>query len=115
MPEWITFSPGFWSALAGILLLYYLIVLAVLYGPFFLAKRKKRLQVHFTPPENEPLCRAFQEYAKIHAGLDPPRFKKGKLLIPSHIQLDMLAKEPFCQVVERENAKPSQHDKQPIQ
>ncbi|AWW29425.1 hypothetical protein DN752_04290 [Echinicola strongylocentroti] len=115
MPEWISFSPGFWSALAGVLLLYYLTVLAVLFGPFALTRWIGRKQKTVPMPKEETLCRAFQEYAKIHAGLDPPRFKKGKLIVPSHIQLDLLLKDPFRRAVEREKTKPSQHDKQPTQ
>ena len=115
MPEWISFGPGFWSALAGTVLLYYMIVLSILFGPFALAKWKARQQARISPSGDETLCRAFQEYARIHAGLDPPRFKKGKLIVPSHIQLDLLSQAPFCRAVERENTKPSHHDTKPTQ
>ncbi|QDH81194.1 hypothetical protein FKX85_20035 [Echinicola soli] len=120
MIGWIINNPEFWWATVGLLLLYYGIVLTLLFGPaYFLGKRwagkGANEKVFHGLSQEETLCRAFREYARIHAGLDRPRFKAGKLLIPSHIHLDMLSKAPFCRVVERENAKPSQHDKQPTQ
>ncbi|WP_137404587.1 hypothetical protein [Echinicola rosea] len=121
MIGWNAISPGFWWATVGLLLLYYAIVLLLLFGPAYLLGKwwgrgvPRPHETQMVSEEN--LSKAFREYAQIYQRIERPRFSytTGKLLVPSHIQLDMLTKEPFCRAVERENAKPSQHDKQPTQ
>ncbi|WP_200978009.1 hypothetical protein [Echinicola sp. 20G] len=50
MPEWISLSPGFWWGTAGFFLVYYSVVLSLLFGPVYLAKRK-RTKLQVSPPD----------------------------------------------------------------
>ncbi|WP_460543994.1 hypothetical protein [Echinicola sediminis] len=114
MPDWIIVSPGFWWTVAGLLLLYYATLLSLLFGPAFWVHlksrgRKRSPDAIDQESRNRELCRAFQEYAGVYQKLDRPRFTEGRLIVPSHIHLDLLLKQPFCQAVERESStsKPS--------
>lgn len=100
--------------MAVLFLLYYAVVLSLLFGPAYLALwksrgKQKEEQAVDRDLSKEELCRAFREYAGIYQRLDRPRFNQGRLIIPSHIQLDLLLKQPYCQAVERESStsKPS--------
>ncbi|WP_215222671.1 hypothetical protein [Echinicola shivajiensis] len=111
MIDGIITGPDFWRALPVFLFLYYAIVLTVLYGPKLLARRKNGIGKINSPVEDsayteQELCQAFQEYARVYQKIETPRFEDGKLLVPSNIQLDLLSKQPFCQVVEREKSTP---------
>ncbi|UCS92323.1 hypothetical protein KZP23_16665 [Echinicola marina] len=102
-------NPEFWRTAGVFLALYYCIVLAIVFGPALLCswrKKVSRTEGWEGEPSNSEFCKAFQEYAQVYQSLGSPKFNEGRLLIPSHIQLDLLSKQPFCQVVEREKSTP---------
>ncbi|UCS92182.1 hypothetical protein KZP23_15895 [Echinicola marina] len=105
-------STEFWRTVGIFLALYYCIVLALVFGPALLYacwKKISKTKGRKGEPSNSEFCKAFQEYAHVYQSLGSPQFNQGRLLIPSHIQLDLLLKQPFCRAVERESSssKPS--------